>query len=776
MRRIFSLLLTLASTSALVAVMSACSEDAVNDACDPNCTGCCATYDATTNPNPPKCTFSINCAPGAICNLATEDLYDTGKPADVCIKVVCAGDSECTAPKTCSLERICEAPVCQTDDECSGSNLCLGGACQPAPNASDVASCTVVTPSGAIRQGATMTLTAVAKNGNGAILPSIRYVWASSAPDSVSIADDVATGGATSGPATVTAKVLGKESVTCDRNVTLNNFANLTAGQARVVLVADDDGSPVDGATVTVIGGGDPAPQTTGADGSALFASINGAVTSITVVKQGWQYVSVLSPPADTFIPLPRIADKTRAGGFRGSIDISAATKGDVKIGIAGPSLPTNLLDFDFTSLIGDFIDTTIDAPELGLNNEMVSLPGGVVFALGSKKFTDDSGTTNMRCQGKGPTDTELGCYVARAPKGPAAAWALAGRLTLASVSKVAGALSSAFGGSGGEVNIGDILTKVLPLFRTLNHAANPGLVITEFAKVNVPGKTGNCADPNLANYDDNCIGDFSKYQPITLAADQTLAIDSAVAIPTLPAKPTGGFAGQVVVISAAITEGRGIIPLGLTAGVDVLDTETADGKIAGVEKPFGERSEKLADGKVPLTMSPPHGGLEGSKVALIAISLDADSLSGGGSGTQFSGLVRFVDRVGAEANFGSAAFLTFPAGTFDIASAAFTPQGTVAGATVMRLELGNGDKTWLIYAPAGSAIAVPNVAAARTEILGAGTDAFIQAVRGDATYADVFTFGSGKNLNRALELIQAFAVQECKTVADAPDSPCKIQ
>lgn len=771
MRRIFSKQLYSALCCALLTTLtvSGCSKDEdpppVSN-CEPNEVGCAAEGE--------MCFFSINCPAGNICNKTTDELYDADKAADTCVKVVCASDSECTAPKTCSLERICEAPVCQNNNDCSGGNICSGGACVPPANAADVASCTVVTPSGAIRQGATLELAAVARNANGVVLPSIRFTWASSNPNAVAVAEEVATGGTMNGAAELTAKVLGNESVTCGRSVTLNNFATLAAGEVRVVLVADDNGQPVDGAEVTLIAGGNPTTQTTGADGSTTFAGVGGAAESITVIKTGWQYISVISPPNDVFLPVPRFLDRTKAGGFRGSIDISAARRGDVKLGIAGPSLPSNLLDFEFESLIGDFINTTIDAPELGLNNENVDLPGGVVFALGSKKFTDDSAGANTRCQGQAPTEDELGCYVARAPAGPRAAWTLAGRLTLASVSQIAGTLTSAFGGGGTEdLPIGDILTKVLPLLRSLNHGINAGLVIEEFPKVNVAGQNGNCADPNLPDYDDKCQGDFSRYQQISLAASQRLAIDSAVTVPTLPRSADGSYADGVVVISAAITEGRGMVPLGLSAGLDVLEDETADGRVAGVEKPFGEQSQKLDDGEVPLTMAPPHSGVEGSKIAMVAIAIDQGAISGDG-GVQFSGIVRFVDRIDAQSSFGNASFLAAPTGTVDVATARFTPTAAVAGAGIVRIELGRGANTWLVYAPAGATpIEFPNVARARADIVGAGMDAYIQAVRSTTPFADVFTFGSGKNLDRAIEQIEGFVVQQCVSTAG---SPCVIQ
>jgi len=227
-----------------------------------------------------------------------------------------------------------------------------------------------------------------------------------------------------------------------------------------------------------------------------------------------------------------------------------------------------------------------------------------------------------------------------------------------------------------------------------------------------------------------------------------------------------------VVVLSAAITGSRGLVPLGLTAGLDTTAaTQTADGKINGVDKPFGQFSTKLMDGQVPLTTAVPHSGIEGSKLALVGIALDPNSLGGDG-GIQLSGLVRYVDSFG-DAGFGSAAFLTFPSGTFSVANASFTGM-LPAGASVTRVEISNGDKTWLVYAPASmGTITLPNVMQARTDLLSSAPEVFLQLVRSTTSFADVFTFGSGKNLDKAIELIEGFVIQECTAAATAA---CKIQ
>lgn len=719
------------------------------------------------------CQYSINCQAGSICNQPTEDLYDATKDMNICIKVVCQSDADCESGKKCSLEKICKPPTCQTNSECSGGQLCLDGQCTAAPNVSDVASCEVVTPAGAIRQGATVTLSAVAKNANGKVLSGIPFTWASGATNRVSVAGNVGTGGTEQGVAVLSAKPTGSN-IDCARPVSITNFPNVPAGSARVVVVADDLGTPVVGASVSMSAGGD-LTGTTDANGSATF-TVPGAVASVTVVQAGYQLVSVVSPGTnDLFIPLPRLPDVTKAGGIHGAIDLASTRKADIQLGLAGPAIPSNLLNFGtetFTNLIGDFVPTVIMAPELGLDDaEPIDLPGGLVLGLGNKRFTADA----ARCQGLTPSATELGCYLTRLPAGSSAVWSLAGQLKLSDVTSIANELSGAIGGEG-DLPIGDILTAVLPLLRSLNHGLIASVFTTEHPKVNKAGQTGNCADPNLVDYDDKCGGDASKYPENSLAASQKLGILSKVAIPNLPALPGAGSrcAAGAVLLAGAAVPGRGLVPLGLTAGVDTLEmTETANCKVAGTEKPFGPTSPDLPEGQMPLSMAPPHSGIEGSDVFLLLVALDPDSI-GGDTGVQLSALVRRPtnNQVGETETF-SGEFLTFPEGTLNKAGASFAYTAGLTGATMSRIQVGTGERSWYIYAPASAnSVTLPDVAEGRA-LLATSNGAYIMTMKMDGQYNELWQFGSGKTLDQVFDTIQGFVLQECNATAG---TPCQIQ
>jgi hypothetical protein len=726
------------------------------------------------------CVYSINCAPGSICNDPADPYYVADADNGICIKVICDSDSDCVDGKTCNPEKICEAPLCQTDDECAAGNYCSGGECLTRPDASQVASCAVISGSHAIREAQTVDLTATAKNTNGAVLGAIEFKWTSDKTDVASTAGSVATGASASGTAKVTAVVSGNESVACTGEVSITNFATLGMGEGRVIAAASKNGAPIAGATVWMATTSTTMMGTTGADGSVVFSGVAGDVSHVTVQRDGWQSVSVLSPGTnDVYLLANKKPDRTVAGGFRGAVDLSATKRADIKLAIAGPALPANVLDLELESLLGDSIETVINAPDLGLTDEKVDLPGGIMLALGTQTFTDDSASSNLRCQGDAPPAGSLGCYVSRSPEGPSAAWVLGGQLKLSAISSIAGQLSGVLGGGGSdELPIGDLLTALLPLLRSMSHGVNAGLDITNHPKVNTTMGMGDCSDPSLSSYDANCQGDFSKYDKISLATNQRLRLLSAVAVPKLPVLPKGGFAAGVMVIAGAVIPGRGLLPLGLTAGIDVEKEEVADGFVFGASEPFGPNSEKLADGEVALAMAPLHSGIEAAKLQLISIALDPNSIASSG-GTQLSTIINRVARVGEKQAI-TGEFLGFPTGTFDTASAKFTPTGTgVAGAQSMRMVVTNSSTNdeWLIYVPNGASaeVTLPNVAAVKNQVISGTPSVLLQVMNTSAAYNEMFTLGSAKSLSALPDTLDSFVIQDCATGADEMTA-CKIQ
>jgi hypothetical protein len=162
--------------------------------------------------------------------------------------------------------------------------------------------------------------------------------------------------------------------------------------------------------------------------------------------------------------------------------------------------------------------------------------------------------------------------------------------------------------------------------------------------------------------------------------------------------------------------------------------------------------------------MSPLHSGIEGSRVALLAIGLDPSTLT---TNVQLSGLVYWPQNniVHPQEAF-SNTFMDFIPTTINTAGATATLNmgSSTGGPTIVRIQLTNSGQIWNIYAPAAATIAIPNVPAARTAVLGTGVGGYMAGVRTPASFSDVFKLGSGKGLDHAVDNIEAFLIEECKT------------
>ncbi|MEM7677059.1 MAG: hypothetical protein AAF449_13730, partial [Myxococcota bacterium] len=621
-------------------------------------------------------------------------------------------------------------------------------------------------PATSLSSGASVTLSAVAQNANGATLAGIDFEWTSSATDVVSVSGAVATGGAVEGSANLTATPAGA-TLNCSGSVDIRNFPAVAAGDTRIVVAEDGVGTPVDDATVIVMT--DEGAQTgmTGENGTVTVSIAPADVMSVTVEKEGWQLFTVIQPGAnDVFIPLPRNPDVTVAGGFRGVLDLSDTRSGDIKFGFAGPAIPENLLDFGAEALVGDILDTEINAPELNLDDTF-PLPAGLLFSIGTSNFT----ATEDRCGSRTPGATDLGCYLARAPAGPSAGWAFGGQIRISEITGLVNELSGLLGGGGGDIPIGDILTGVLPLLRRFNHGINASLAVENFPKVPVSGSGATCEDPGIPDYNDVCMADFDQYVEADISLTQGLNILASVGVPDLPMATTSSCASGAVMLTASRVPGRGLIPLGLSAG---LATSGTNCTVAGATAPFGSGTEDIPAGRMPLSMATPHSGIEGSETVLLLVALDIDQLiNTAGAGFQVSAILNRVDSVANDQNV-SGDFLPFPTGSVDRTAASVSFTSPLSGVTLTRAEIQSGDRTWLVYAPPAATIQLPDVDAGR-DIVSSATSAVILTIqtRDGVDFDNVWQFSSGTTLDRLFDIADAFVISDC-TANEAGN--CRLQ
>ncbi len=709
---------------------------------DPECLGCA--------PLGGCCLATVNCPVATICNLPGEPLFNPRAEEGACLKVTCESNADCDAPEICTLEKLCRTPVCQVDANCTGGDVCIAGSCTARPDPNTVSACTLTTRGATLREGARLPLSATAQAAGGAPLPGIAFTFESSAPGVVSVDGTSALGGAEAGEAVITARA---GSVACEGQAAIRNQAAGAVTEVRVAVVSDVTGAPVVGATVRLEGAA-PATATTDGSGLARFEAQTGLPGSVSVTAPGFQIVTIVEPGTrEIFLPLPREPVTDQAGGFRGILDISRTNRGDIQLGFAGPALPSNLLDFGLDALVGDLIPTEIDAPELGLEltgMDAVSLPGGLVLSLGNRRFTADG--AGSRCQGATPGAGQLGCYVANAPEGLTAAWALGGQLRLSAVTGIASTLSDAFGDGGEDLPIGDILVSVLPLLRSLNHAIAASLDVSWAPKV-------------------NGASDFTRFQRVDLEASQPLGVLSVVNVPNLPG-PTGACAGAAVLLAGANLPGRGLVPLGITAGLDALTPDgPRDCRISGVPEAFGSGSANTQDGQMALSMAPLHSGAEGSELFLLLVAADIDQLLSD-DGFQATALVqRAPSGVSAEQRI-DGSFLPLPTGTLRSGERRIEV-APVEGATLNRYEVQGGGRTWLIYAPStATSIDLPQVDGSDA-VLADPTAAYLLGMGMEGRFSEVFEVGSGRTLDRLLDTITSFSVQQC---ARTEGASCLIQ
>ncbi len=753
----------LTMTLAVAAVLAGCSGDS-----DSLNNGSCLPQDPCDScvPDGECCEVSANCAPGRICNRPVSEFFDETQPLTVCIQVTCDSTADCEDGEVCGRDKQCRVPICQVNGECTGGQICIDGACQAAPTSAQVASCAVVTPDVTLSTGGTASLTAVASDVNGAPLIGISFDWTSSDANVVSVSGRVATAEAAGGTARITASPAGS-AVACEGDVAITNVSSVSAGSTRVVVAQDGVGVPVGDASVTVTTAAGAQTAMTAANGAVTFQLLPGEVTSVTVEKEGFKLFTVIEPGVDdVFIPLPATVTTTSAGGFRGSLDLSQVSAGEVKFAFVGPGIPTNVLDFGGEELLGDIFPTEIEVPLPDLTiDEPVPLSGGVILALGtddSTQFTE----VPERCIGATPGIESLGCYVTRAPPGLTAGWAIGGQIPLLELTPLVAELTPILTGADiSEVPLAEILPDILPFLTRFNHGLEARLNIESFPKVRADGSNGSCADPTIPNFDEVCIADFSQYQPQDLTLTQGFDILASVGVPSLPVATSGNCSSGAIMAIGANLEGRGLIPLGVSAG---LAKGPTDCQVAGVAAPFGTTldrvSEDIPDGRMPLSMATPHSGLEGSQLLVVLIALDIDGLiASSGAGFQVAAIINRVDRIDTDQTNVTGTFLPYPEGTVNKATAQVNFTSSLVGTTVTRAEISRGDQSWLVYAPAAANIDLSGIQAGQS-IISNATGAVILTVdmQDGVSYSDVWRVASGRTLDRLFDNVDGFVVSDC--------------
>jgi hypothetical protein len=713
------------------------------------------------------CAIDRECGGGVICDKSNDgdDIPAAEDPLGVCVRVSCLNDSQCGEAEKCDIRR----------GLCIPENLCDPGAPDACPTAGEkcqyvagiptcaappaAAEC-IVTPALAyVSVGGTLQFEGVGTLADGKLAPHTTFTWAASAgaisatgvftpaaAGQVTITGTTANGGAT---CTATAKVAPAVSGT-DLRITVIDIGTRQP-VANVPVAARVAGENRDGQT----------------DQSGSFTFTGGAAAdSVSAFPQNHQWHTIVDPQNDVVVYTASTVNADFVDGVKGTFNFDKVkTRGDIKLGIAGGGINAAITDLNFNTLIGDFVPTTIELSGITDGPTEVELPEGLIIGLGQDDFKGE--------------------YAALSDKaGPGIAWALAGRVPLSKV----GSIISSVSGGGEDLDFGAILGAVLPFFATFDHAIVTGLDFTPAARTN--------GDPNFeeltiapntllalsAEYSTprlpcapGAFGTGSCDQDIFLltegpAEDETITVVTTCPSP-LPAgatcEPTAPFTSGAVLLSGVIVPGQGLVPLGLSAGLDVVGDEDADGVMA--------QSGDYAPppGTVLLDYAPPHDGVEGNLYVTVAIALDINQISSADD-LGASIITKISRRLAAEDNTFTSGFLESQGGTF-VPGESLTVQKKGSTADFYRVNFDdNGELEWNVWfegSEASPTITIDNLAqhsavnvSART--VHADVQAFTLGTGYDGAapedFGDLFSF-SGTNIDNLLYYLGAWSSESCK-------------
>ncbi len=707
-----------------------CEDKGLHECEDGQCHECCNTDQCQSGEECNEETFvcEVLCTEqGADCSSDRGSCCD-GFACDLfknTCEAVCSADDDCVSSHAdvdfasdlqCQNDGTCDFQHCSSDDNCRPGTVCYNGDCVSPADCSQVASCSLVPDSVVTQTGTTAILSASAFLTSGALAPGASFTWASGDDTIASVAAGTVTGGASTGSTKITATVAGCDT-TCTADVL--NYGAVESG-VRVVAIDELTGEPLEGITVDIEGVG---TQTTDSSGVAAFAGADLSTTpaNVTLSDSTIGYVSFMQADSNDIIAHLGIQpDDTKAGGYVGKFDFNKVICApedpcEVKLGFTGCSIPGNLFNLNVDSLIGEMIMTHI---ELGSTVVDQALPGGLVFGLNDTWFRES--------------------YQATGTPGMRVAWGLGGKLNLADLIEILGPVIS-----GGDMDIGAILAAVLPMFSSFYTSIVPNVAINPIDKV---------ADTNDINGNedtDELVPDYDNF-PQLPGGDMVLKVPMdqsvTISVPALPSDGNGGYLYDgVIVLAGVMVNGAGLVPLGISAGLDAPTAEdTPDGTIDDFTINVSDVAGRLPDGTYDRVIV-----VLALNIAKLSDKENTDPLVLGGQ-------VRYVDSFSGKLNLN--AFMEPASYTFDSENRQVTVDSVPSDASAMLFLANKKDVgLWQIFHPiATGTIEMPAAPTAgdRLDTVGMGVLKF----SGGVTYSDLIEFND-TNLVDLVRLVSDFVV-----------------
>lgn len=562
----------------------------------------------------------------------------------------------------------CVGTLCSSDSECGAAQVCRSGECVTPPAATTVAKCQITPDLVVMRTGSSAKFYASAWDAqNAPVVVKDGATWAA--------VGTAVTGSGSGDSATFTAGTTAVDMATTSVEATFGTtkcqakvivLATPSAADEIAVSVIDElSGRPVAGAQV-MLSAGDGTPVLQGANptlptNAQGYAVLNGfaAGQSVTVFHTDFSYVTVANYAGTTrflsFALRRNALDKH--GGYKGEFTNVPATS-NVHAALGGMSLAGSITNLNISQLLGPSIETDI-AIGSAINEQDVPIPAGVSLGFGTQQIKPKFaglGLNGTCLDGTGAPDE---ANITAGTCGTRTAWALSGDVPLSDlpISAVAGGLDN--------INIGELLASVLPIFKKFNSTISRDVQFS-LRPFTTPGEYGDIL--NDAAYTTQNL-DFTQIP---------LAFSFVTNMPALP-RYKGSYADGVAIIGGANVIGRGVVPLGIGVGVNLDDTAGAiDDKIDAIDE--------LAVGQIGVRMAPTHHGLEGSQYGLLAAAISAKALNDASAGigasalfTRLPGNKLLFDPKGATPiDLSGQVFPTFPEGAkFNFSS---TADGALAG------------------------------------------------------------------------------------------------
>ncbi|TSC20370.1 carboxypeptidase regulatory-like domain-containing protein [Corallococcus sp. Z5C101001] len=543
--------------------------------------------------NDDACTVDQDCADPALffCNTALSRCEAACRSDDDC-SVTRRGELHAIA--ACELQSLgcrcdasrCVPALCTGDALCANGEVCRDGTCGPPPPVSSVAACRVVPERVIAPAGTPLRFEAWVSDVRGQpVVLREGLTW--------SALSTRVKGEATSTGASFTLESAGVElesvearvgGVSCRARVTV--LPKLTAqGQVRVVVTDGLTGLPVEGAAVVVadVAGSTTARETTDAQGVAVVASRNDSTVSVFHPDFGYLTVAnyEMNGSRDLRLPLRR-NPADREGGVRTLFTHFAPTgaAGALALGMTGLSVPGLLSEAAPGQQVGP--ERSVELM-LGGAKRSFQVPGNVwVRGLGvtAPESVDSPGLAGV-CDAALKDVTEPEEAMRAGACGTRAAWALTAQVP------------------SGELPAGMMEPGVDPLLllaRALPPSGRFSSVVSRDVQFTLrpPGA-----------------GEPSRLAPVVQDFQQVpLAFPFVVRVPSLP-RFRDGFLERTVVMGSVVAPGRGMVPLGLGAAINVNPADPNTDTQPGLSTP----------GLVRVRMAPAHHGLEGQAYRLLALA-----------------------------------------------------------------------------------------------------------------------------------------------------------